>query len=91
MSAIYRPEPQSEVRLKHIVSTIESGRPEKDSEGFFRSKVHTAPLSLEGFNETVSALKSLATHRKTPRGQIKLKEMSQLLQFVHTVRGMAIS
>ena len=91
VSAICRSEPQSEVPLRRIVSTIESGIPAKDSEGFFRSKVHTAPLSLEGFNETVSALKSLATHRSPHRGQTKLKAMSQSLQGVQTVRGIPIS
>lgn len=90
VSAICRAEPQSEVPLKRIVSTIESGRPPRDSEGFFRSEVHTVPLSLEGFNETVSALKCLATHRRPPRGQTKLKAMSQFLQVVQTVRAIAI-
>ena len=38
VSAICQPGPQSEVPLKRIVSTIESGRPPKDSEGFFGPK-----------------------------------------------------
>lgn len=91
VSAICRPEPQSKVPLKRIVSTIESGRPAKDSEGLFRSKVRTTPLSLGGFNETVSGLKGLATHRCRPRDQTKLKAMSEFLQALQTVRRIAIS
>ncbi len=91
VSAICRPEPQSEVPLKRIVSTIESGRPAKDSEGLFRSKAHTAPLPLESFDETVSALKRLADHRRLRRGRPKLKAMEQFLQSVQVVRGTAIT
>lgn len=80
MSTTCRPEPQSEVPVKRIVSTIESGRPAKDSKGLFRSEAHTAPLSLEGFNETVSALKSLASRRYLPRGQHKLTVMEHFLR-----------
>ena len=91
MSAICQPGPQSEVPLKRIVSTIESGRPPKDSEGFFRSKTRTVPLSLEGFNETVSSLKSLANRRGRPRGQHKLTVMDNFLQSAQIVRGTAIT
>ena len=50
VSAIWQPEPQTKVPLKWIVSTIESGKPLKDSEGLFRSPTRTVPLSIEGFN-----------------------------------------
>lgn len=91
VSAICRPEPQSEVPLKRIVSTIESGRPAKDGEGLFRSKVRTIPLSLESFNDTVSALKNLATHSCLHRDQPKLKAMSQFLQAAQLVRRIPIA
>ena len=87
VSAICQPGPQFEAPLQRIVSTIESGRPPKDSEGGFRSKTHTVPLSLEGFNETVSALKTLANRRYLPRGQHKLTAGEQFL----AVRGTAIA
>ena len=90
VSAICRPEPQSEVPLKRIVSTIGLGRPAKDSEGLFRSKVRTVPLSLESVDDTVSALKILAGHRYLPRNQDRLKAMSQFLQAVKMVRRIPI-
>ena len=80
MSAICRPEPRSEVQLKRIVSTIKLGRPAKDNEGLFRSKAHTAPLSLKGFSKTVSALKSLAKRHCLPRGQHKHTVMVRFLR-----------
>lgn len=90
VSAICRPEPESEVPLKRIVSTIGLGRPAKDSEGLFRSKVRTLPFSLESFDDTVSALKNLAGHRYLPRNQDRLKAMSQFLQAVKMVRRIPI-
>ena len=90
VSAICQPEPQSEVPLKRIVSTIGSGRPPKDSEGFFRSKTHTIPLSLEGFDERLSTLKSL-TDRSRLEANSKLKTADLLLQGVHVVMGTQVS
>ena len=91
VTAICQPEAQSEVPLKRIVSTIESGRPPKDSEGFFRSKAHTVPFSLEGLDETVSALKSLADHRSLSQSIPKFKERELFLKSLQPVRGTTIS
>ncbi len=88
VTAICQPGAQSEVPLKRIVSTIEPGRPPKDSEGFFRSKAHTVPLSLESFNDRLSALKSLTDHSRLPRLTPKLEAMEQIVQ---AVRGTAIA
>ena len=90
VSAICQPGPQSEVPLKRIVSTIEPGRPPKDSEGFFRSKTHTMPLSLEGFDERLSALKSL-TDRSRLEANSKVKTVDLLLQGALVVRGTEVS
>ena len=87
MSAICQPGAQSEVPLKRLVSTIEPGRPSKDSEGFFRSKTQPVPLSLEGFNETVSSLKRLANHRGLSLGQHKRTVMDYFLQGVQAVKA----
>ena len=86
-SAICQPEPQSEVPLRRIVSTIESGRPAKDSTRLFRSKAHTAPLSLKAFSKIVWVLKSLAKSHCLPRVQHKytvVKHFLRLKSFVVT-------
>ena len=79
-SAVCRPEPRSEVPLKRIVSTINSGRPAKDSERLLRSKTHTDPVSLKGFTTIVSALKSLAKRHCLPRCQQKHTVMKHFLR-----------
>ena len=90
VSAICQPGPQSEIPLKRIVSTIEPGRPPKDSEGLFRSKIHTMPLSIEGFDERLSALKSL-TDRYRLEANSRLRTGYQLLPGVQAVRGTEVS
>ena len=90
VSAICQPGPQSEVPLKRIMSTIESGRPPKDSEGFFRSKTQTIPLSLEGFDERLDTVKRL-TDRSRLEANSKLKTADLLLQGVQVVSSTAVS
>ena len=90
VSTICQPGPQSEVPLKRIVSTIEPGRPPKDSEGLFRSKTHTMPLSIEGFDERLSAVKSL-TDRSRLEANATLRTGNQLLPGIQIVRATLVS
>ena len=70
-SATCRTKSQSEAPLKRIVSTIRSERPAKDSERLFRSRAHTALLSLKAFSKIVRVLTSLAKYHCLPRVQHK--------------------
>ena len=86
-SAVCRPGPLSEVPLKRIVSTIESGRAAKDSTVLFRSKARAAALSLKAFGKIVWVLKRLAKSHCLPRVQHKhtvVKHFLRLKSFMVT-------